>query len=126
MIKALLPSFDPKQPLAFDFVCFARVGGSAGVQPGGAFNAFNVELWAGDFVGWAIASVDAVIAPESGGFSFRTQARFTLPESVGLTGGEGWFRLTALASTYVFVTDCIVTYAPASAQGAPVNQGYFS
>jgi hypothetical protein len=26
----------------------------------------------------------------------------------------------------VFVTDCIVTYAPASAQGAPVNQGYFS
>jgi len=127
LIKASLPSFDPKQQLTFDFIATARVGGSSGFGSQANFYPFIVELWSGDFVGWVSSDASLVVAPGSqGAFTFRTQVQFGLPESVGLTGREGWFRLTALGEPFVFVTDCIVTYTPSGTPGTSSSQGYFS
>lgn len=129
MIKLALPAYDPQQPLGFMVTAQIQVSASAawGFRPGTLYqNALQVELWAGQFVGWVDLSFGRIQEYAEGVVTLRLDGRFESPAAVGLTGAEGWFKLVPMLQRPIFVTDCVVSYTPAGQQGAGGQTGYFT
>lgn len=113
MIKLSVPAFDSTSPLRFAFKVRSYTYDIPS-PPGQTYSPFEVCFYVDAFVGWVRFPAESVEKPTAIGFrTFDTEVRLDSPSAVGLRGGEGWFTLEALSVCWV--TDCQITYTPATA-----------
>lgn len=124
MIKLAMPAFNPREKLVYHFTVRVNIGGT--YDPGSTTAGITLSFWGDPFTDWITIQAPGVLVPSGAGWwTYETEARAEIPVDLGLTGGEGWCSIAG-DGPHLFVTDCIVSYTPATASDGRSSVGHFT